>query len=196
MIELPKDHSDPLVVGVGRHRVCYIHPEDPRKCIKVIYNPDPHAFQEIKREVAYYRHLEKYLKDWSGLPRFYGEVQTNLGRGFVYDRVIDFDGQPSKTIEQRYDSDNFVQLYTELLSLIGKLRDYLWSNRIVTMSIKPYNVLCHRISASEIVPVVCDNIGSASVFPIEYVCPWFCHKRQERQFKRFICLFLNNKLVR
>ena len=115
MIELPKDHSDPLVVGVGRHRVCYIHPEDPRKCIKVIYNPDPHAFQEIKREVAYYRRLEKYLKDWSGLPKFYGEVQTNLGRGFVYDRVIDFDGQPSKTIEQRYNSDNFVQFYTCLL---------------------------------------------------------------------------------
>ena len=29
MIELPKEHSDPLVIGVGHHRVCYIHPQDP-----------------------------------------------------------------------------------------------------------------------------------------------------------------------
>lgn len=196
MIELPKDHSNPLVVGVGRHRACYIHPEDASKCIKVVHNPGEHAFQEIKRELAYYKHLESYLKDWSGLPRFYGEVETNLGRGFVYDRIVDFDGRPSQSIEQRYNQDNLNQLHEELSRLIDRLRRYLWDNRIVTMSIKPYNVLCHRISASEIVPVVCDNIGSASVFPIEYVCPWFCHKRQERQFKRFICLFLNNKLVR
>ena len=196
MIELPKDHSNPLVVGVGRHRACYIHPEDASKCIKVVHNPGEHAFQEIKRELAYYKHLESYLKDWSGLPRFYGEVETNLGRGFVYDRIVDFDGRPSQSIEQRYNQNYLNQLHEELSRLIDRLRRYLWDNRIVTMFIKPYNVLCHRISASEIVPVVCDNIGSASVFPIEYVCPWFCHKRQERQFKRFICLFLNNKLVR
>ena len=94
MIELPKDHCDPLVVGVGRHRACYIHPADTSKCIKVVHNPGEHAFQEIKRELAYYKHLESYLKDWSGLPRFYGEVETNLGRGFVYDRIVDFDGKP------------------------------------------------------------------------------------------------------
>lgn len=156
MIELPKDHSNPLVVGVGRHRACYIHPEDASKCIKVVHNPGEHAFQEIKRELAYYKHLESYLKDWSGLPRFYGEVETNLGRGFVYDRIVDFDGRPSQSIEQRYNQNNLNQLHEELSRLIDRLRRYLWDNRIVTMSIKPYNVLCHRISESEIIPVICD----------------------------------------
>ena len=33
MINLPENHSDPLVIGVGAHRACYIHPEDPHKCI-------------------------------------------------------------------------------------------------------------------------------------------------------------------
>ncbi len=28
MIELPEDSSDPSVVGVGHHRMCYIDPED------------------------------------------------------------------------------------------------------------------------------------------------------------------------
>ena len=28
MIHLPENHSDELVIGVGAHRACYIHPED------------------------------------------------------------------------------------------------------------------------------------------------------------------------
>ena len=95
MIELPIGSSDPLIVGVGHHRTCYIHPQDASKCIKVIHNPVKHAFNEVKREVGYYRYLAKHLKDWRGIPRFYGAVETNLGRGFVYDRIIDFDGNPS-----------------------------------------------------------------------------------------------------
>ena len=194
MIQLPKDHSNPLVVGVGRHRACYIHPEDVSKCIKVVHNPGEHAFQEIKRELAYYKHLESYLKDWSGLPRFYGEFETNLGRGFVYDRIVDFDGRPSQSIDQRYNENNLEQLHDELLMLIDRLQCYLWDNRITTMSIKPYNVLCHRINESEIIPVVCDNIGSASFLPVEYYCPWLCHQKQKRLFNRFMQLPLLKQL--
>lgn len=95
MIELPKDSSDPSVVGVGHHRICFIDPEDSHKCIKVTYSPSKHASEEVRREVAYYRRLQKSLKDWSGIPKYYGEVETNLGSGYVYDRIIDFDGKPS-----------------------------------------------------------------------------------------------------
>lgn len=172
MIELPKDHSDPLVVGVGRHRVCYIHPKDPRKCIKVIYNSGSHAFQEIKREVSYYRHLEKYLKDWSGLPRFYGEVDTNLGIGYVYDRIIDFDGRPSETMDQRY-RDIHTEASFKEKQLVDNLEKYLLDNHVVTMTLKLYNILCHKISRNELFPVICDNIGVAAFVPLSYVCPWY-----------------------
>lgn len=94
MIHLPENHSDELVIGVGAHRACYIHPEDHQKCIKVIYSQnDPIASKEIKRELAYYKHLNSYLKDWRGLTRYYGTVETNLGTGYVYDRIVDFDGK-------------------------------------------------------------------------------------------------------
>lgn len=102
MIELPKDSSDPSVVGVGHHRMCYIDPEDNSKCIKIIYNPSKHASEEVRREVSYYKRLQKSLKDWSGIPRYYGEVETNLGTGYVFDRTVDFDGKPSQTMQERY----------------------------------------------------------------------------------------------
>lgn len=185
MIELPKDHLDPLVVGVGRHRVCYIHPKDPRKCIKVIYNSGSHAFQEIKREVSYYRHLEKYLKDWSGLPRFYGEVNTNLGIGYVYDRIIDFDGRPSETMDQRYRDIHTEASFIEEKLLVDNLEKYLLDNHVVTMTLKPYNILCHRISRNELFPVICDNIGVAAFVPLAYVCPWYARVTIRRSVAHF-----------
>lgn len=185
MIQLPLDKNDPLVVGVGRHRTCYIDPEDQTKCIKVIHNPSKHATEELRRELSYYKHLGSYLKDWRGIPKYYGQIETNLGGGYLYDRIIDFDGKPSKTMEQRYTDLSSKVFQSELTDLIRNLERYLWDNKIVTMTIKPYNILCHRVTETEVFPVICDNIGTASFVPIEVYCPWFCHLKQKRQFKKF-----------
>ena len=154
MLILPKDHSDPLVIGVGHHRACSIHPQDASKCIKVIYNPSDRASQETQREISYYEHLEKYLKDWRGLPKYYGQVQTNLGLGYIYDRSVDFDGQPSQTMEQRYVKNSSSDQRSEMEKLIVDLKNYLRENHIVTMSLKPYNILCHRLSETSVFPVI------------------------------------------
>lgn len=196
MIELPKDSSDPSVVGVGHHRICFIDPEDSHKCIKVIYSPSKHASEEVRREVAYYRRLQKSLKDWSGIPKYYGEVETNLGTGYVYDRIIDFDGKPSQTMQERYQDLKEPWQREEMTALVRRLEEYLTNNHIVTMSLKPFNILCHRISETEIEPVICDNIGTASFIPIELVCPWFARNREKRMIKKMIrqqCLFLNDR---
>lgn len=185
VIELPEDRNDPLVVGVGHHRTCYIHPSDPTRCIKVIHNPCEHALQEIRRELSYYKRLDAKLRDWRGIPKYYGSIDTNLGQGYVYDRIVDYDGLPSQTLQQRYTPEKLPVLHDELEQLIADLKRYLWDNCVVTMSIKPYNILCHRISETEIFPVVCDNIGSALFIPMEIYCPWFCHRKQKRQFAKF-----------
>lgn len=186
MIYLPDSHTDELVLGVGAHRACYIHPKDPQKCIKVIYSQnDPIALKEIKRELAYYKHLNTYLTDWRGLTRYYGTVETNLGTGYVYDRIVDFDGGGSQTLKERYSQESLQNNWRELDDLVEKLKKYLWDNLIVTMALKPHNILCHRISETEIFPVICDNIGFAQRIPLVLYWPWFCHQKQKRLFKRF-----------
>ena len=186
MINLPSSHSDPLAIGVGAHRVCYIHPDDPKKCIKVIYKPDDEiAKKEIRRELAYYRHLNTYLKDWRGMTRYHGEVETNLGTGYVYDRVMDFDGKISQTITDRYKIENLKDNWQELATLVDTLEKYMWDNRIITMALKPHNVLCQRISENEIFPVICDNIGIATRIPVVLYCPWLCHRKQKKLFAKF-----------
>lgn len=184
MIELPKDSSDPSVVGVGHHRMCYIDPEDNSKCIKIIYNPSKHASEEVRREVSYHKRLQKSLKDWSGIPRYYGEVDTNLGTGYVFDRTVDFDGKPSQTMQERYQDLKDPGQRKEMFALVKKLENYLMQNHIVTMSLKPFNILCHRVSETEIEPVICDNLGTASFVPIELVCPWFARQREKHLIRK------------
>ncbi|STI72199.1 protein [Escherichia coli] len=56
----------------------------------------------------------------------------------------------------------------------------------MTMSLKPQNILCHRISESEVIPVVCDNIGESTLIPLATWSKWCCLRKQERLWKRFI----------
>lgn len=89
-------------VGAGKHRSCYAYPGDPSRVIKVLHEASERELRSVAHELDYYRWLDKHLKDWRGIPRFYETVETNLGTGYVYECVRDFDGKISETMKQRY----------------------------------------------------------------------------------------------
>ncbi|MDI0585375.1 YrbL family protein, partial [Escherichia coli] len=92
--------SEQNPLGTGRHRKCYAHPEDAQRCIKIVYHRGDGGDKEIRRELKYYAHLGRRLKDWSGIPRYHGTVETDCGTGYVYDVIADFDGKPSITLTE------------------------------------------------------------------------------------------------
>ena len=173
-------------LGTGRHRKCYAHPKHPQRCIKIVYNTETGGDKEIKRELKYYQHLSRYLKDWSGIPRYHGTIKTDCGTGYVYDVITDFDGQPSVTLSEFAEQCRRKRDTATLKILLKKLKIYLHKNHIVTMTLKPQNILCQRISASEVIPVVCDNIGEATLIRLATWSKRFCHRKQERLWQRFI----------
>ena len=67
----------------GRHRKCYAHPDDAQRCIKIVYNSGHGGDKETQRELKYYAHLSRYLKDWSGIPRSYGWLPGQNGSAIV-----------------------------------------------------------------------------------------------------------------
>ena len=81
MISLDKSS----LVGKGLHRECHRHPENKNLCIKVVVagNAD-----ESQREKKYYSQLEKRGISWDMIPKFYGDLETNLGLGSVFDLVF------------------------------------------------------------------------------------------------------------
>lgn len=71
--------TDDLFLGKGGHRACYRHPDDQSKCIKIILNPD--GKRTVDFELDFLRTLHKRGYFPCLIPRFYGVVETNKGKG-------------------------------------------------------------------------------------------------------------------
>ena len=152
------------LIARGLRRECYFHPLDENKCVKIVVAGD---HKETVREQSYYRLLEKRAISWRMLARFYGNIDTNRGKGAVFELIRDYDGNVSKTLEQYFSADNETDLdYQDLSQRLFSLKQYLLKWKIVTMSLKPQNIVYKKIDEYEGIPVVIDNIGNSDFIPI------------------------------
>jgi hypothetical protein len=83
-------------VAKGTHRPCYIHPENHYFCVKIML---PGKEKEEHRGRDCYKHLQRRRTRWDMIPRYYGEVATNLGQSSVFDLTKDQEGEISKSLE-------------------------------------------------------------------------------------------------
>lgn len=177
------------LIGKGMHRECYKHPENPSLCIKLIVKDSP---VEIKREKQYYRHLQKRGISWDMIPRYYGDVETNLGPGSVFDLIADHDLAVSKSLEYYLSSVEQTEKYFRSLSESLKLlKNYLLDNNIVTMNIKPYNVLCRKNASGIFRLFLIDNIYNSEFIPVSNYVNFFAKLKISRKWRRFEESILN-----
>ena len=170
-------------IGRGLHRECYRHPEHNNLCIKVVVSGDT---SESRREKRCYRRLEKRGISWDMLPAFHGEIETNMGAGSVFDLVLDHDGAVSKSLEYYLSLNNEKEAYYGRLSnSLYLLKDYLLQNQIVTMTLKPKNILCKKMVSGKFQLYVVDNIGNSVFIPVCNVSRYFTKKKVSRKWKRF-----------
>lgn len=182
MIELQPEK----MIGKGLHRECYVHPDDDSRCIKVVVN---RGVEETRREQAYYKLLQKQGIDWQMLPKFYGNVSTTKGQGAVFDLVRDSDGHVAKTLEYYFQSTELTEQNQQgLAKAIALLKQYLLTQNIIVMTLKPKNIVYQRQSDDEGQAIIIDNIGNSDVIPISSYCRYFGRKKIERKWNRFIAL--------
>lgn len=91
-------------------------------------------------------------------------MKTDYGTSYFYDMVTDFNGVPSITLTEFATQCRYEENVAILRQLLKKLKCYPLDNHIVTMLPKPQNILCQRISESEVVPVVCGNLGESTLY--------------------------------
>ena len=171
------------LIGKGLRRECYFHPQDETKCIKVIVAGD---HKETVREQSYYRLLEKRHISWEMLARFHGNVETNRGEGAVFELIRDYNDEVSKTLDHYFSANNGIDLnYQDLSRALPLLKQYLLKWKIVTMSLKPHNIVYKKIHESEGVLVVIDNIGNSDFIPICNYVNWMAAQKIRRKWQRF-----------
>jgi hypothetical protein len=176
------------LIARGLRRECYFHPEDENKCIKIVVAGD---HKETVREQSYYRLLKRRNIDWRMLARFHGNVETNLGEGAIFELIRDYNGEVSKTLLHYISADTESDPnYRHLNRALLELKQYLLKWKIVTISLKPQNIVYRKTAESEGFLVVIDNIGNSDFIPICNYLGWMATRKIHRKWQRFEALLV------
>lgn len=181
--------KDEDFVGKGNERACYIHPEDKNKAIKITYeNNNRKESKQTKLEVNYYKELEKRrMTNFKHLPKYFGEVKTDKGAGFVVELIRDFDGEVSKTFEYYLKKDGVLKYKKEL----EEYKQYFLDNCIIfNYGMMPKNILLRKNSETDFDLVLIDGLGDVSYFTLPNKIPYFARKRINRRWNKFIKKYL------
>ena len=181
-------------VGKGSERSCYIHPTDANKAVKISYEQNIGRSKQTNTEINYYKELlKKQDMDWKYLPKYYGEVQTDKGEGFVVELIRDYDGEISKSFA--YYMNNFgVENYTKQLQEYKEF--FLKYLVIFNYGMMPKNMLLRKTSESESNLVLIDGLGDVTYFTFPNKIPYFAKRKINKRWDKFTKKYLTKKRVR
>ena len=180
--------DEKLFLGKGGERSSYIHPDDDKKIIKVIHLQGKHNNQN-ELEYAYMKYLEKKCADFSHIIKCYGWIDTNKGRGLIFERVENFDKTPMRTLSY-YSKFNLLDEQTGL-KLIQDLKEYLFNNSILFIDASLSNVFCQKIAENQYKLIIFDGLGARRTgikFWFYLKSSLFTKYKMKKQWK----IFLNN----
>lgn len=180
MIELEESE----LLGEGRHKKVYQHPSDLGKCIKIMKDAQD---TELERELKYHRIMAKRGKHLSMLVEYYGEEETNLGKGYIFEKVVDFDGKPSQELTAIFeDKENTEKLLGCTASeLLHSFKDLCFKEMPVVANMDSYNFMIQRLSPTKYTIRVVDNIGTPAHLPLAYYFDFFAKKHIAKYWHRF-----------
>lgn len=160
MIELNDSHY----IGEGNYRICFAHPTDKNKVIKVPKHAKLHYKDQNSRERhrdqnrIEYSFMKHFHGDASRLVRCYGWVRTNKGKGLMFDRVKNYDGSPSETLESAVQNNRLP--LKQQKALIKELQQYVFDNRVLISDAGMSNLMVQYTAPNEPHLVFIDGLGS------------------------------------
>ena len=172
--------TDELFLGKGNHKEVYMHPINKSICVKILYKtPDT----DFDREMKYRHALGKRAEEMTLLTKYFGTAETNKGTGYLFENVLDFDGQRSKTLLEHLENPQSTE---DLIKLLLDFKKVFIEEKFVAAGMDPDNFLVQRISTTERKIRIIDNIGTSATFPILYYSDFLMSKRAKKYWKRFV----------
>ena len=150
--------KDEDFVGKGNERACYIHPEDETKVIKIVYSKQGIKNNQNEVEYMYIGYLKEKKKDLSYISSCYNYVDTNLGKGLVFERVIDYDGKDSKYFKYYLKKHFFSE--DQEKNLLNELKNFLENNQILFIDCNTQNLFCKKVSEDKYTLIIYDGLGA------------------------------------
>ncbi|MEO0528536.1 MAG: YrbL family protein [Bacteroidota bacterium] len=166
---------------MGKERACYVHPKNPGRVIKILISK---VEKQTKRELKLYKGLQRKKISYQHIPKFHGSIETNLGKGNVFDLIQDFNGDISKSLL------DYLKLGYSLLFFEPKLielKNYLLTNKIIfNHDMYAGNILYQKISESTGHLILIDGLGDTVFIPWLNIFPLHVKQKIERRWDLFI----------
>ena len=176
--------EDELYLGTGMHKTVFAHPTDKNLCIKLLHStPD----EDFEREFRYRKALGDRAESMTLLTKYFGEVDTSKGKGYLFERVINFDGNPSKNLEKLF--DEAIRDKKKLPALEKILSDFkrvYFEEKVLLAGIDLDNYLVQKISPTECRVRIIDNIGTSAFIPLAYYFDSFADKRAKKYWRKLM----------
>ena len=152
--------KDDLLLAKGGERFCFIHPEDKLKIIKTLKPELKIHNQQNELEYIYYEYLyyNHKIEDLLNIAQCFGWVDTNYGKGLMFQRILDYDGEQSKHL--RYYLRNNLLSKQQEEYLLNDLKYFLEKNLILFIDVSTVNLFCKRISEKDYKLVIFDGLGA------------------------------------
>lgn len=149
--------TEKLFLTKGSERICYLHPNDKNKIIKIIYNFKEKNNQNLL-EYEYYSDLHKRGISFKHIAHCYGYVETNKGEGLVFEKIVDYNGKVSRSYREIL--VNKVLNKIEEKKLLKELNNYLYTNNILFADSTTINLLCKEYEPNKYRFVIIDGLGA------------------------------------
>jgi len=143
---------------------------------------------ELERELQYHKALARRGKSLSMLVKYYGEVETNLGKGYVFERVLDFDGKTSQELTAIFEDRERMEILLgdSAEAVLKRFKQLCFAEKIVVSNMDPYNYMIQRLSPEKYTIRVIDNIGTPAHVPLAYYFDYFAAKHIQKYWQRFV----------
>ena len=181
----------------GGNRKCFINPDNPNRCLKVIH---PGLLKKIRKNKPWYKKLrslesfddnlreeeaynQKALKSddpnlWKHLARWYGITETSIGQASETELIRNND-QIAETLESYLFANG---LTDEINNSIEKFHQWLRNHLVLTKNLIPHNLVLKKEN-DEIVIKIIDGLGSQAFIPLPNYSNFFAKRYVERRIE-------------
>ena len=102
--------------------------------------------------------MQKKEVSFKHIPKYYGQVQTNMGIGTIFQSIQNYDGSISQTLETIL--THKVIDYQKTIQYLEELQNYLKDNGIVFGDVVLSNVVYQKLDTHTAKLVIIDGLGA------------------------------------
>lgn len=198
------------LLAEGGRRFVYINPEDKTKLIKIVkqegidkklkklkfykrFRPKKVIDENTEDYNAYKIYNKKSENIFNFIPKLYGYIDTNLGKGLITEYICNYDGTCSISLKD-YIKINGVD--KEIWKSLKVLYKELLDSCLITRELKDFNIVIQIKSDGSKKLYIIDGFGNQEFIPISNYIKFIARRKIRKHFKIFIKSILRKKFYK